>query len=230
VADLLGYTMFRDVLTPPQDSAAASVAQKLALSRVVRHRAFDEALLSDATFTVFDVETTGTDPNQHHITEIGAIRVRGFEVISEFSSLVNPGVDLAPYARAMAVSGITPQMLVGQPSIGEVIPRFLEFIEGSILCAHNADFDMAFLRNACQRSGVQLQWPCFCSLKMARALMPALDSKGLDTLAKHFGFQFEARHRSIGDSKVTIGVVERLLSGPGAHLIRWKDLAPFYAA
>ena len=104
---------------------------------------------------------------------------------------------------------------------------FFRFIDGAILVAHNADFDWAFLRNGAARLGYQLSWPCFCTLKLARALLPQLESKNLDSLAKHFSLDFEARHRAIGDCKVTHGVLMGLLTGATPPLITWQDLQPY---
>jgi DNA polymerase III epsilon subunit-like protein len=89
---------------------------------------------------------------------------------------------------------------------------------------------MAFLKHACNRLGYQIEWSCFCTLKLARQLLPDLESKNLDSLAQHYGLSFAARHRSIGDCEVTGAVLNSLLRGEGAGLQQWKDFSPFQVA
>ena len=130
-------------------------------------------------------------------------------------------------AIVLKLTGISNEMLENQPSIDSALPKFLKFIEGSILVAHNATFDMAFLKAEVYRLGFDLEWSAFCSLKLARELLPELESKSLDSLAKHYQLEFEARHRSIGDVKVTIEFLEKILAEKGQHLSTWKDLKAF---
>ena len=96
--------------------------------------------------------------------------------------------------------------------------------------AHNAAFDAGFINQACQRLDIELSWPVFCSLKLARDLLPDLERKNLDTLAEHYGLSFESRHRSIGDVKVTTGVLLEMLQNEGEHIVSWQDMAPFTVA
>ena len=127
----------------------------------------------------------------------------------------------------VTLTGITQEMLQGQPQMGAVLPEFLRFIEGSILVAHNAEFDMGMLKAACSRQGLELEWPCFCTLKMAREMLADLENKKLDTLAAHYGLSFESRHRAIGDIKVTVGVLAGLLRQEAAAIERWDQLQPY---
>ncbi|WP_434582127.1 exonuclease domain-containing protein [Carbonactinospora thermoautotrophica] len=103
--------------------------------------------LHEVTFVVVDLETTGNSPPGAGITEIGAVKVRGGQVLGEFHTLVDPGTPIPPFITVL--TGITDQMVAGAPGIADVLPRFLEFAGGSVLVAHNAPFDVGFLKHAC---------------------------------------------------------------------------------
>ncbi|WP_280335323.1 exonuclease domain-containing protein, partial [Nocardia wallacei] len=113
--------------------------------------AFDDldTPLFDTTFVVVDLETTGTSPERDAITEIGAVKVRGGEVLGEFATLVNPGCAIPP--QIIQVTGITTAMVLDAPRIEAVLPGFLEFAAGAVLVAHNARFDTGFLKAAAPR-------------------------------------------------------------------------------
>ncbi|WP_280314075.1 exonuclease domain-containing protein, partial [Nocardia wallacei] len=115
--------------------------------------AFDDldTPLFDTTFVVVDLETTGTSPERDAITEIGAVKVRGGEVLGEFATLVNPGCAIPP--QIIQVTGITTAMVLDAPRIEAVLPGFLEFAAGAVLVAHNARFDTGFLKAAGPRAG-----------------------------------------------------------------------------
>jgi len=218
--------MFQDVLFPAMDQAQADANEgELRLRRLKRFVPEPNHLVTEATIVVFDLETTGLDYETDRIIEIGGIKLQGMQPVAEFESLVHTDLELTD--DIIRLTGIRPEMLVGQPSIGEALPRFLEFIEGAILVAHNAEFDMSMIKAACSRQGIDLEWPCFCTLKMARELLADLENKKLDTLAAHYGLTFEARHRAIGDIKVTTGVLSGLFQREAQELRRWAQLQPY---
>lgn len=221
---LLAHSTFQDVFFPAVDRQQEA-DETLALRRVLRFPVAPNHMIKDMSFVLFDFETTGLDAQTDRIIEMGAIRYQTGRVLSEFSTLVDP--QMAITEQITNITGITPAMLEGQPTIQQVLTDFLDFIDGGVLVAHNADFDMGFLRQACLAQGVELEWPVFCTLKLARTLLPQLERKDLDTLAQHYELQFEARHRSIGDAKVTGSVLNRLLAHEGRHLRTWADLLPF---
>lgn len=224
----LQHTMFADVLHPPED-ATTSGPRRLSLIQVRRRTLPRSFSVRQHPLVIFDFETTGLDNEADRIVEIGGLRIdsleRGGTIVSEFSSLIKPDIPLTD--EATRISGITTEMLADQPPIEEQLPRFVDFFADAILVAHNAEFDMGFLRQACARMHIQLQWPCFCTLKMARSLLPELESKNLDTLAEHYGLTFEARHRSIGDCKVTAGVLGELMRTEAQELNTWADMQAF---
>src|SRR3954466_6813040 len=115
--------------------------------------AFDElgTPLRTTTFVVFDLETTGGSAEADTVTEIGAVKVRGGEVLGEFATLVDPGRGIPP--EIVQLTGITNAMVCIAPRFEQVLPAFLEFATGSVLVAHNSGFDIGFLRAACSRFG-----------------------------------------------------------------------------
>ncbi len=166
--------------------------------------------LSDTTFVVCDLETTGMAPSAQGIIEIGAARVCGGRVVAEFQQLVSPGTWLPPFITRL--TGIDDAMLAGQPSIAQVWPRFLEFIGTDVLVAHNARFDLSFLNAvATAHGGRPLSNPHLCTLKLARRVLPSLRRRGLDALASHFALLQDDRHRALGDVRITVEVLFHLL-------------------
>ncbi len=133
----------------------------------------------------FDVETTGLSPSYgHRIIEIGAVSVSpDGTAISEFHSLVNPGVPISE--GAARVHGITQSMLRGQPTPEEIIPRFRDFIRDSLLVAHNASFDLRFLRHEFERLRMNLAHPHVCTLELSRRRCPHLPNYRLETVHRH---------------------------------------------
>ncbi len=133
---------------------------------------FDEldTPLRETTFVVVDLETTGGSSESDAITEIGAVKVRGGEVLGELGTLVDPGRAIPPYI--VELTGITTAMVRTAPRIDTVLPAFLEFAGGAVLVAHNAGFDVGFLKAAAARQG--LPWPKFqvlCTVKLARRVL-----------------------------------------------------------
>lgn len=180
--------------------------------------AFDdlEPLLSDVTFVVVDLETTGTRPGDSEITEIGAVRVRGGEVRAEMSTFVAINGVLPRHISTL--TGIAPADLVGAPSLGEVMATFLEFSRGAVLVAHNARFDLGFLRAAAEATGQT--WPdppSLCTLALARRVLHPGETRGhrLGVLAAHLGATVEPNHRALQDARATVDVLHALISRVG---------------
>ncbi len=174
---------------------------------------FHEALarpLSETTFVVVDIETTGMATSAAGIIEIGAARVRNGRVIEEFAQLVNPGSRLSRFITQL--TGIDDAMLQGQPPITAVWPHFSDFLGDAVVVAHNARFDLGFLNAAAVAScGRPLANPCLCTLKLARRLVPEQRRRGLDALGGYFGIPLADRHRALGDVRITVEVLFHLL-------------------
>lgn len=175
--------------------------------------------LAQTTFVVLDLETSGASPSTGAaITEIGALKVQGGEIIGEFQSFVNPGHRLPDFITSL--TGITDSMLADAPTIDEILPTFFAFLgshSDSVLVAHNAPFDIGFLKAAAQASGYQ--WPDYIVVDTVRIARSALgrdevrDCK-LATLAEFFGASIEPNHRALDDARATVdvlhGIFERL--------------------
>ena len=175
-----------------------------------------QASLAEITFIVLDLETTGASPtNGCAITEIGAIAVRGGEVLEEFSTFVNPQVALPDYI--INLTGITDEMLTGAPLIDEVYPEFIEFIDRHKdvhLVAHNAPFDIGFLKAAA--SALSHDWPKYeviDTVKLARRVIDRSEIQNykLGTLSQFFDTKALPNHRALDDVKTTVEVLHRLI-------------------
>ncbi|WP_439029228.1 DEDD exonuclease domain-containing protein [Gordonia terrae] len=177
---------------------------------------FSDRSLFDTTLVVVDLETTGSDPARDRITEIGAVKIRGGEVIGEFATLVDPGRPIPP--QIVTLTGITTAMLTDAPRIESVLPSFFEFARGSILVAHNARFDMGFLRQNAIR--LQLPWTfslSLCTVTMARRILSRDEAPTvkLSALADLFDVSVRPTHRALDDARATVEVFHRLLERVG---------------
>ena len=174
--------------------------------------------LLEVTFVVVDLETTGGSPTSCGITEIGAVKVRGGEVIGEFQTLVNPGEPIPAFIAVL--TGITDTMVAVAPRITTVLPAFLEFARGAVLVAHNAPFDVGFLRTAAEQ--LDLTWPRFDVVDTARLARRTLTRDEapnckLGTLARLFRSTTEPNHRALEDARATVDVLHGLFERLGCH-------------
>lgn len=155
--------------------------------------------VSNVTFVVFDTETTGFSPTMDRIVEVGAVKFRNGEVIEEKSWLVNPERDI-PY-WATKVNGITDDMVKGKPTFKEIYPDFQKFIEGSALMAHNAKFDISFVKAEIKRAGYELPPnKVIDSLSLFRKWYPKATSHSVEAVAKHAEVKTDTLHRAAADS------------------------------
>lgn len=187
---------------------------------------FDElgTLLREATFVVVDLETTGGSVAAGcSITEIGAVKVCAGERLGEFQTLVRPSDPIPPFISVL--TGITNQMVAGAPSIASALPAFLEFAAGSILVAHNAPFDVGFLR--ANAAALDIAWPGFQVLdtaKLARRVVTRDDAPNckLSSLARLFRSSTTPNHRALSDARATVDVLHGLmerLGNVGVHTL-----------
>ncbi|OBG29387.1 hypothetical protein A5764_22430 [Mycobacterium sp. 852002-51057_SCH5723018] len=185
----------------------------------------DEIPLRETTFVVVDLETTGgsakgadgTAPDA--ITEIGAVKVRGGVVLGEFATLVDPQRDIPP--QIVRLTGITTAMACDAPTIDAVLPMFLEFAGldlGAVLVAHNAGFDVGFLRAAAQRC--EIPWPrpqVLCTVRLARRVLSREEAPSvrLAALARLFAVAAQPTHRALDDARATVEVLHALIERVG---------------
>jgi len=207
-------------------SSVSLVTPPDAGSRWASQMSFDELgrPLRDLTFCVVDLETTGAAVSQGSmITEIGAVKVRGGEVLGEFQTLVNPHAEIPPFIAVL--TGITNTMVASAPPIDVALPSFLEFARGSVLVAHNAPFDVGFLQHFSRRLGHV--WPGFEVLdtaRLARRVVTRDDAPNckLSSLAKAFGSSTTPNHRALADARATVDVLHGLferLGSLGVHTL-----------
>ncbi|MCO1581685.1 exonuclease domain-containing protein, partial [Crossiella sp. SN42] len=180
--------------------------------------------LHEVTFVVLDLETTGGRPGSDMITEFGAVKVRGGEVLGEFGTLVDPERGIPP--EVVALTGITELMVRQAPKLAQVLPAFLEFATGdpkTVLVAHNAPFDIGFLKAAAAQ--LDYPWPkpqVLCTVRLARRVLSREEAPScrLAALAALFGASVTPNHRALDDAKATVDVLHALLErlGPlGVH-------------
>lgn len=178
-----------------------------------------ETRLSETTFAVLDLETSGGSPRSGAgITEIGVVKVRGGTVLGTFQSFIDPGHPLPPFITQL--TGITDEMLVSAPFIDEVLPTLFELLgtaDETVLVAHNSPFDMSFLKAAALAH--EYPWPDYLTVDTARLARTVLDRDEvinckLGTLATFFNAQTSPTHRALDDAMATVdvlhGIIERL--------------------
>ena len=174
--------------------------------------------LAGVTFVVVDLETTGGSPAECGITEIGAVKVRGGEVLGEFQTLVHPGHPIPAFIQVL--TGITDAMVSQAPRLDPALGSFLEFASGAVLVAHNAGFDISFLKAAARATG--REWPGFPVLDtvhLARQLVSRDEAPNhrLSSLARLFGSTTTPDHRALHDARATVDVLHALIGRVGAQ-------------
>ncbi|MCV7231375.1 DEDD exonuclease domain-containing protein [Mycobacterium branderi] len=192
--------------------SAMGVPGQLSFAEVERAA---ELPLRQTTFVVVDLETTGGAATDA-ITEIGAVKVRGGEVLGEFATLVDPQRDIPP--QIVRLTGITTAMVCDAPTIGAVLPAFLEFSRGAVLVAHNARFDVGFLRAAAERCGIPWTRPqVLCTVRLARRVLTREEAPSvrLAALARLFAVANQPTHRALDDARATVEVLHALIERVG---------------
>ncbi len=164
---------------------------------------------TDDTFVVFDLETTGFSAEVDQIIEIGAVKVKNGEIIDKFSTFVNPRVPIS--FRIENLTGISDAMVLDAPVIEAILPKFLEFCEGAVLVAHNAEFDTSFITNKAEKMGIETDYTYMDTVLMGQFVVPHLNNYKLDTLAKHLGVSLENHHRAVDDAQATADIFIELV-------------------
>lgn len=181
-----------------------------------------ETSLCETTFVVVDLETTGSraqagpDGTRDAITEIGAVKVRGGEIIGEFATLVDPQRSIPP--QIVELTGIDTAMVRDAPVISAVLPMFLEFARGAVLVAHNAGFDVGFLKAAAQQC--EIDWPgppVLCTVRLARRVLSREEAPSvrLSALATLLRSTTEPNHRALDDARACVDVLHALIERVG---------------
>ena len=163
----------------------------------------------DADYVVFDLETTGFSPETNRIIEIGAVKVQNGKIVDKFSTFVNPQVPI-PF-RIEQLTSINDSMVIDAPVIADILPEFMKFCEGCVMVAHNADFDMSFIKKNCQRLDIPCKPTIVDTVALARVLLPNLNRFKLDTVAKALGVSLENHHRAVDDAGCTAEIFVKFI-------------------
>lgn len=148
-------------------------------------------------YVMLDLETTGANAQHGHVTEIAMVRVEEGREVARWSSLVNPGVTIAPFIQQL--TGINDVMVAQAPSFAELAPQVLALLDGAVLVAHNARFDHSFLKSEFKRLDVDLRVKTLCTVRLSRKLYPQQRGHGLDAIMQRHGLHTSNRHRAMGD-------------------------------
>lgn len=158
--------------------------------------------IDDEEFVVFDIETTGLNSHTNEIIEIGAVKIKSGRIVDRYSQLINPGRPI-PY-HITEITSITDEQVANEPKIDKVIGKFVDFVGDAVLVAHNAPFDMGFIKRDIKKYlSIDYQCSVIDTLQMARDLFPDLKKYGLGDLNKTLGLALEKHHRAVDDSQAT---------------------------
>ena len=168
-------------------------------------------LLEECAFAVVDVETTGMHAaGDDRITDIAVVLLQGTRRELVFESLINPGVSIPP--RIAELTGITSQLVAGAPAFRDVADDLLAALASRVFVAHNVRFDWGFVTAEVKRSrDLAMDGARLCTVRLARRLVPQLESRSLDSLMLYFGLSNPARHRAAGDALATAELLARLI-------------------
>lgn len=173
------------------------------------HPRLDQCL-DQLDFVAFDVETTGLDASRERVVELSAVRFRLEAEQATFDELIDPGRPIPP--AAARVNGITDELVRGKPVAGPVLGRFLEFAEGAVLMAHNAEFDVEFVVHEAARAAMALPYAAVLdTVEFSRRVRPDLPNHKLETISRALGCQSETYHRALADAATLARCFRRLI-------------------
>ena len=185
----------------------------------------DERAVGSET-VVLDFETTGLAPKRDRVIEIGAVKMAGEEIVGELSLMIDPGIPLP--SKITEITGITNDMVRGQPRFEQAAEQLLDFIGDAALAAHNASFDVAFLQAELARCGMRWQGPVIDTLAFARKAYPTLKSHRLGAVCRHVGVSLKNAHRAVHDARATAQMLMKMLAlakGRGAETLQALNTA-----
>jgi DNA polymerase-3 subunit epsilon len=168
-------------------------------------------------YAIVDIETTGGHASSNGITEVAICIHDGKKITQRYSTLVNPGMDIPVYIRAL--TGITNEMVQDAPKFEDVAADIYHLLHGKIFIAHNVNFDFSFIRYHLANAGYDLQCNKLCTVRLSRKILPGMPSYSLGKLCRHLGIENESRHRAMGDAEATTTLFSILLQNDtGNHI------------
>ena len=172
---------------------------------------FNNRLLDETDYVVFDLETTGAKTPPCRITEIGAYKIEKGKITEEYQTLVNPECPIPPFITGL--TGISDDMVSDAPKFVDVMSDFMEFIGDAVLVAHNSHFDMRFLNHEIAKihENYRVANPYLCTVQLSRKLVPHIKNHKLNTVAAHFEIDLRNHHRATDDAKATAEIFIQLL-------------------
>ena len=178
--------------------------------------------LESETYVVFDIETTGFNPIEEYITEIGGVKIKNGKVIERFNEFVKPGKPIPK--EIVELTGITDEMVAEASEIAEVLPRFLEFAQDAVLIAHNASFDMSFIKEKAKRYlSREVLNPVIDTLQWSRNINKELKRHNLKALSAHYNVSLENHHRACDDAEATGEIFQKMLNQLAAKNVHKLD-------
>ena len=165
--------------------------------------------IDNTEYCVFDLETTGISHITEKITEVGIIKIKNGEVIDTFECFVNPEKPIPQ--KVVEVTHITDDMVKDAETIDKVMPKILEFMGDSVLVAHNADFDIGFMKYNCEKLGLKLDNTYIDTLRLARAMFPEFTKYKLGIIAEKLGIKVDVAHRALDDVKTLVAVFKEMI-------------------
>jgi DNA polymerase-3 subunit epsilon len=151
------------------------------------------------TYVVVDVETTGGRPPNDRVTEVGAVKIRGGEVVGEWQSLINPQRHIPSFITEL--TGISNSMVADAPLFSEIAEDFAAFLDGAIFVAHNVNFDYGFISSEFARAGIRFRFPKLCTCASMRKHYPGHESYGLANLCRQYNIRLDNHHRAMADAR-----------------------------
>ena len=179
---------------------------QLARLKLLRDLGFDAGLCRVAyrtdpeqTYVVIDVETTGGKPPNDRVTEVGAVKIRGGEIVGEWQSLINPGRHIPAFITQL--TGIDDAMVRDAPAFADIAEDLAEFLKGAVFVAHNVNFDYGFIASEFRRAGLPFRFPKLCTCASMRKYYPGHGSYGLKPLSREYGIRLDNHHRAMADAR-----------------------------
>ncbi|MDD5603221.1 MAG: PolC-type DNA polymerase III, partial [Eubacteriales bacterium] len=163
----------------------------------------------ETDYVVFDLETTGLDPDKDRIIELGAVKVSGGVITEGYGTYVDPGIPVPE--KITGLTGIDDDKVRGAPPVEEVVKGLAAFAGDAVLVAHNAPFDMGFIGKAAASAGIKISNTVLDTLQLSRALYPEMKSHRLNVLASYFNISLPNHHRAEDDCRATAGIMLKLL-------------------